>query len=217
MSEQAIAQLLLKEYGRTFADEIGITVKDMPASLFQLLCAALLFSARIRASVAIKAAKALFNQGWTTPQKLAVSTWAERTQTLNRAGYARYDESTSRMLGDTTEMLLDRYKGDLRHLREEAGRDPEQERRLLKEFKGIGDTGVNIFFREVQGIWNELFPFADERTLESAQKLKLSDDPQKLVQLVGKRDFPRLVAALVRVQITGDLNELLAEAQQLEK
>jgi len=67
---------------------------------------------------------------------------------LNRAGYARYDESTSRMLGDTCALLLERYRGDLRKLREEAGHDPQRERALLKEFKGLGDVGVDIFSRE---------------------------------------------------------------------
>lgn len=51
---------------------------------------------------------------------MAEATWRQRTDVLNRAGYARYDESTSRMLGDTAQLLLDRYRGDLRKLREEA-------------------------------------------------------------------------------------------------
>ena len=47
-------------------------------------------------------------------------------------------------------MLLNRCGGDLRNLREEAGCKPDKERKLLKEFKGIGDVGVGIFFREAQ-------------------------------------------------------------------
>jgi hypothetical protein len=49
-------------------------------------------------------------------------------------------------------MVVEKYGGDLRNLRKSAapgGRpDPARERKLLKEFKGIGDVGANIFFRE---------------------------------------------------------------------
>ena len=129
----------------------------MPTALFQWLCASLLFSARIRADAALRA---LFEAGLTTPETMASATWRS-APILNRSGYARYDESTSRMLGETSRMLLDRYQGDLRKLREAAGRDPQEERRLLEEFKGIGDVGADIFMREVQLVWDELYPFAD--------------------------------------------------------
>ncbi len=212
-SEKEIVRALLERHGRTFAEEIGIAVeKNTPSALFRLLCASLLFSTRISARIAVRAAKALSDQGWTTPQKMAGSTWEERARTLNEAGYARYDERTSTMLGETAEMLLDRYGGDLRNLREEAGREPDEERRLLKRFKGVGDVGVDIFFREAQAAWDELFPFADRRALQGAKNLGLEDDPSSLARLVGDHDFPRLVAALVRVELEGDHDEVLEEA-----
>ncbi|HEX6384836.1 MAG TPA: hypothetical protein VF177_09215 [Anaerolineae bacterium] len=215
VSKQTIAAALLERHGHTFADQLGIKVADnTPSALFRLLCAALLFSARIRWHIALKAAQALADKGWTTAAKMASSTWEERARTLNEAGYARYDERTSTMLGDTAQMLLDRYDGDLRNLRDEASRDPENERKRLKAFKGIGDVGADIFFREVQVAWDELFPFADERALETAQELGLPGDAAALVQLVGDKDFPRLVAALIRVRLEDDVDELLAEARQ---
>ena len=106
---------------------------------------------------------------------------------LNAAGYARYDESTSRMLGETCDLLLERYRGDLRRLREEAPRDRKRERKLLKEFKGMGDTGVDIFFREAQAAWDELYPFADRRALQAASQLGLGSDRTTLAQLVERR------------------------------
>ena len=96
---------------------------------------------------------------------------------LNRHGYARYDERTAAMLGDACELLLERYRGDLRRLRDEAGRDPRRERRLLKQVKGLGDVGVDIFFREAQVAWEELFPFVDRRAAQTARRLGLDADP----------------------------------------
>ena len=172
--------------------------------LFRLLCAAMLMSARIASPIAVEAARNLARQGWRSPRKLAESTWEQRVRALNEAGYARYQERTATMLGDLTEHVLERYRGDLRRLRDEAGRDPRAERRLLKEFKGLGDVGVDIFFREVQVAWEELMPFADRRALRAAGRLGLPKDPARLAKLVGAGDYPRLVAALVRVELEDD-------------
>jgi hypothetical protein len=205
--------VLLDRHGRTFADELGIDVaKNTPAPLFRLLCAATLMSARISSQIAVDAARNLAKHGWRSPQKLAGSTWEERVEALNEAGYARYQERTATMLGDLTDHLLDRYGGDLRKLRAEAGRDPEAERKLLKEFKGLGDVGVDIFFREAQVAWEELAPFADKRALDAARRLKLPTDGAKLAGLVGNDDYPRLVAALVRVELDDDYDAVRAAA-----
>jgi hypothetical protein len=199
-SRQAVADALLDRHGRTFAEELRIDVaKGTPSALFRLLCASTLMSARISSDIAMDAARNLAKRGWRTPQKLAASTWSQRVSALNDAGYTRYQERTATMLGDMAGLLLDRYGGDLRRLREEAGRDPRRERRLLKEFKGMGDVGVDIFFREAQVVWDELFPFADRRVLDAAGRLKLPKDAKGLVKLVGEQRFPALVAALIRV------------------
>jgi hypothetical protein len=204
-SQKDTARALLDRHGRTFADELGIdVVKGTPSALFRLLCAATLMSARIGSPIAVEAARNLAKRGWRTPRKLAESTWEQRVKALNEAGYARYQERTATMLGDLTELLLARYGGDLRKLREEAEHDPKAERRLLKQFKGLGDVGVDIFFREVQVAWDELMPFADRRALDAAGRLKLPKDPSKLAKLVGTGDYPRLVAALVRVELEDD-------------
>lgn len=214
-AQRAVVRELLEKHGRTFSEEIGIYVEhNTPSPLFQLLCASLLFSARIGANIAVTAAQSLIDQGWTTPQKMKSSTWEKRARVLNEAGYARYDERTASMLGDTAEMLLDRYGGDLRKLREEAQRNPDREHELLKAFKGIGDTGADIFSREVQVAWDELHPFADKRALKSARRLDLPDDPKALAGLVSKKEYARLIAALIRVQFEGEHEAVLDEAQQ---
>jgi hypothetical protein len=145
---------------------------------------------------------------------MASASWEDRTRILNRAGYARYDESTSRMLGDSSRMLLDRYQGDLRKLREAAGHDPREERRLIEEFKGIGEVGADIFMREVQCVWHEIYPFADQRGLSAAGKLGLGDSAEVLARLVDVADFPRLIAALVRVDLGKHHEAILAEADR---
>ncbi len=196
-----MVQDLLARHGRTFASEAGIRLaRNTPAPLFRLLCAALLISARIRSEVATHAARALWRAGLTTPEKMVAAGWAERTRVLNEAGYARYDESTSRYLGVTAEAVLDRWSGDLRHLRTAADGDLERLRSELMAFKGIGPVGADVFVREVQAVWAEYVPFVDRRALDSAVALGLPGSADELRELVGgdAQRFACFVAALVR-------------------
>jgi len=211
-----IVEILMQDCGRTFAEELEIDLStDDPASLFRLLCACLLFSTRISHAIALKAARSLSAHGWTTPQKMAGSTWGQRVRALDEAGYVRYDERTATMLGETVQLLLDLYHGDLRELREKAGRQPDQERKLLKEFSGIGDVGVNIFFREAQVVWPELFPYVDAKAAASAAQFGLEANPKTLAALMKTKDgFARLMAALVRVQLTRRHDEILDAARK---
>jgi hypothetical protein len=132
---------------------------------------------------------------------MATATWVQRVKVLNTHGYARYDEKTSRSLADTSALLLEKYGGDLRKLREAAKRDPTRERELLRECKGIGDVGVDIFFREAQVIWDEIYPFGDQRALRAARRLGLPVDAKSLARFVPRAQYVRLIAALVRVDL----------------
>jgi hypothetical protein len=211
-SSQDVAHVVLAHYPHTYGEQLGIHSLETPSGLFKLLVMALLMSARIRAGVAFDAAEALFARGWTTARSMANSSWTERVRTLNQSGYARYDERTATMLADTANLLLDCYRGDLRRLRAAAGADPAVERALLKECKGIGDVGVDIFFRETQRSWPELFPFADLRALQAAERLGLNPDATALVRLVDRQDFARLVTGLVRTDLEGTYDEITAKA-----
>lgn len=210
---ERLVSALMERHGRTFTQELGIDVEDnTPAPLFQLLCLSLLFSARIRADIAVEAMRALLDAGWTTADHMARASWQARARVLNDAGYARFDEKTATMLGEASNLLIERYGGDLRRLRREADGDPEEERRLLKEIKGIGDVGVDIFFREAQAAWPELRPFADQKALDGAGRIGLPTNVDDLSALVDERDFSRLVTALVRMELAGDSEDVLAAA-----
>jgi hypothetical protein len=88
---------------------------------------------------------------------------------------------------------------------------------LLQEFKGIGETGAAIFCREAQSAWPELYPFADAKALDAAKKLGLGDDAQALAGLVDQRDFPRLVAALIRTSLAKDYDEIAGQSASTAK
>ena len=194
-----LARRLVRAHGRTFAADAAITLRDKPAPLWQLLVLSLLLSTRISSDLAVATARELFSAGWRTPQRLRESTWQQRVDALGRCGYRRYDESTATRLDDAAALLLDRWKGDLRHLREEAGGDAARISKLLQEFDGIGPTGAGIFLREAQQVWPSVRPFADQLVLKGARTAGLPEDAEELARLVDGDDLAGLSAALVRV------------------
>lgn len=192
---------LMKEHGQTFAAQAGIRLKDTPAPLYQLLVLCVLFSVRIRADMAVDAARELFEAGWRTPDAMAASTWQQRVDALGRAHYKRYDESTATALGDGAEHVKREWRGDLRRLREAADHDGRKIRESLRTVPRIGPVGAEIFCREVQGVWPELRPSLDERALRGARTIGLPADPDRLANLVDGSDLPELAAALVRATL----------------
>ena len=125
---RSVACALLRLYGRTVAEDLGIDAKENePSPLFCLLISALLFSTRISHNIALKSARILFERGWTTPERMASTTWEQRVRALDEGGYVRYDERTSTMLGEIAQVLLALYQGDLRNLRASAKADPAEE------------------------------------------------------------------------------------------
>ena len=190
---------VLDDHGRTFAQEAGITLRDRPKPLFQLLVLSLLASTRISADIAVAAARELWSAGWRTPHGMLDSTWQERVDALGRGGYRRYDESTASRLAEMAERVLDEYGGDLRALRPESPAGVEDLRDGLTAFTGIGLVGADIFCREVQAVWPEVQPFFDRRSLAGARSLRLPDDPARLASLAPDGRVADLAAALVRV------------------
>lgn len=200
-----LARRLVDEHGHTFAAVAGITLRDKPAPLWQLLVLSLLLSTRISSDIALTSARELFSTGWRTPHGLRQSTWRQRVDVLGRGGYRRYDESTATRLDDAAALLLTRWDGDLRRLREEADGDPVRISKLLQEFTGIGPTGASIFLREAQQVWPELRPFTDNLVLKGAAAAGLPEDPHELGEVVVGDEFVNLAAALVRVARDPDI------------
>jgi endonuclease III len=205
--DRRVLRELVHEHGRTFAEEAGIPLKDTPQPLYRLLVLALLLSARIRGSIALDTARALHAAGLRDPRRTAAADWQRRVDALGRGGYRRYDERTATQLGDGAELLVDRWGGDLRRLRDEADGDVPELRRLLREFPGLGPAGADIFLREVQRVWPEVAPYLDAKALSGARRLGLPEDPQRLVKLAGRTEPAVLAAALVRASLDKEVAE----------
>ncbi|MFI5768680.1 endonuclease [Streptomyces sp. NPDC051658] len=183
MTARHTVEVLLADHGTTYAAEAGIRLRNTPQPLYQLLVLSDLLSARIRASVAVAAARALFAHGMRSPRRMAAATWQQRVDALGEGGYRRYDERTATQLGEGARLLLDDYGGDLRRLREEADGDLDALRAGLRRTPGIGPAGADIFVREVQAVWPETAPYVDGKALQGAERLGLPSSPAELARL----------------------------------
>ncbi|MGW1409535.1 endonuclease [Streptomyces sp. NPDC002403] len=219
MTARDTVAVLLARHGTTYAAEAGIRLRNTPQPLYQLLVLSDLLSARIRASVAVSAARALFDHGMRSPHRMAAASWQQRVDALGEGGYRRYDERTATQLGDGARLLLDEYGGDLRRLRAEADGDLDTLRAGLRRTPGIGPAGADIFVREVQAVWPETAPYVDGKALQGAARLGLPASPAELARLAEAAEPPRpargagrggqtdghgiavLAAALVRVAL----------------
>ncbi|KUI26643.1 endonuclease [Mycobacterium sp. IS-1742] len=201
-ASQDIVRRLRDEAGRTYADEAGIRLADTPMPLFQLLVLCMLASKPIDATVAMHAARELFAAGLRTPDAVLEADRRTMIEAFGRAGYARYDESSATRLVEMARTVREEYGGDLRRLAED--RDVNAVRRNLKRFKGIGDTGSDIFLREVQDTWTWVRPYFDQRAIGTASRLGLPDDPAALQKLAAD-GTAAFAAALVRAALDDDL------------
>src|SRR3546814_19353634 len=92
-------------------DEAGVTLRDEPSPLYQLLVLTTLSATRISAEIAVAAARELFAAGWRTPEKMREATWQQRVPAPGPGRYRRYAESTSTALAAAADHLNAEYDG----------------------------------------------------------------------------------------------------------
>ncbi|MER5456639.1 hypothetical protein ABT008_17800 [Micromonospora sp. NPDC002389] len=190
--------------GRGFAEQYGFRVTNNPASLFQVLCLAVLLARRGDFRRALDSAHALSDAGWDSAARLARAPHADLVRVLRERGRRGDADAVATLLGDLARAVRDEYGGDLRRLRAAAGYDPARQRALLAALPGVDGEAVDLFLREAQALWREVGPVADRRALTAARRLGLGRSAEDLAALSGGRESERfawLVGALARVDL----------------
>src|SRR3546814_20090637 len=119
-TQQERAHALLREHGTTYADEAGVTLRDEPSPLYQLLVLTTLSATRISAEIAVAAARELFAAGWRAPEKMSEATWQQSATALGRWRYRRHDESTFTPLEAAADPLTGQHAGTPGRIRSET-------------------------------------------------------------------------------------------------
>jgi endonuclease III len=214
--QKVTARAVLEREGRGFAEEIGLGRTNNPASLFGLLVTAVLVAPRGEASSPAKAAHEVTNR-WHTVTDLAEASEQDIAKELGAAveGFDRDDDRDDTASGDAGTLralaaaVRDTWGGDLRKLRDEAGRDPGRERELLTALPGVDDAVADVFLREVQVLWDEVAPFADDRALRAASTLGLGETAEDLGRYGSDAEkIGRLAGALARIEVEGSHDDV---------
>lgn len=157
----------------TYSEELGLDL-SRKGDRFKWFMASILFAKRISSNIAKKTFIRFMEEGLTTPQKIIEAGWDRLVEVLDSGGYVRYDFSTATNLLRIAEKLIKEYDGDIDKIHEEALDPQDLEKRLMK-FKGVGPIAVNIFLRELRGVWSKADPRISQKALEVARKLGLSE------------------------------------------
>ena len=151
---------------------------------FKWFLAAILFAKRISAETAKETYLYFDQEDLTNPDAILEAGWDRLVEVLDSGGYTRYDFSTATNLLGIMKTLKEKY-GDLERLHAKSIDAADLENRL-QEFRGVGPVGVNIFLRELRGIWEKAKPRPSPMALAMAQKigLELKDVERYESQLV---------------------------------
>jgi len=155
---------------KSYPEELGLDLRN-PEDRFKWFLASILFAKRISSEIAKRTFQLFLREGLTSPDKILEAGWDRLVEILDSGGYVRYDFSTASNLLEIMRKLKDEY-GSLEKLYEKASSPEDLERRLM-DFKGVGPICVNIFLRELRGIWDKAKPKPSRIATEMAEMLGL--------------------------------------------
>lgn len=167
MSQRELERILSRI--PTYSQELGLDLQK-PADRFKWLLASILFAKRISAEVAKQTFRRFMEEKLTSLDEILQAGWDRLVEVLDSGGYVRYDFSTASTLLKFAEEL--KLMGGLEQIRREARNHRELERKLMR-LRGVGPTAVNIFLRELRGIWSKAKPGPSKLAIEVARKLGL--------------------------------------------
>lgn len=211
---RAVIRALVSRVPGRFSVELGLDLRTCRGrDLFLWFLAALLYGARISGAIATRTYAEFVRCGLTSPEMVVRAGWERLVEVLDKGGYTRYDYKTATKLLRVMESLIEQYGGDLQRLHDVSCNVADLERRLKGLGKGIGEMTVQIFLRELRGIWPKARPALSPLGILAARDLALcpssrSRDGRPSVDLlrtlwkkagVRGRRFSDFESALVRL------------------
>ena len=187
----------VRRYGRPYSELLGIDLRSgRNAEVVKWFLASILYSKPIRESSAAKTYRCFEELGIVTADAIVQMGWDGLVSVLDRGGYTRYDFSTADKLLDVFGNLNIDYRGDLNLLHKQSKNGKDLEQKLKALGKGIGDTTVSIFLRDMRHLWRKADPTPTPLVRLAMRRLRVRD----LKELARTRhiDLVRLETAMLR-------------------
>ncbi len=215
MTSKESIQALIKQYKGRFSAELGIDLPSgYPVEIFKWFLASVLFGARISETIVKKTFREFAARNVVSPKAILDTGWDGLVEILDEGGYVRYDFKTATKLLDMCKTLTESYRAELTNLHSSAADPRDLEQRLMSLAGGIGDVTVNIFLREMRGIWTKADPLPSDLVILAAKARgilpKTVKDRKRALELLQEawkkagmrlKGFSDFEAALVRVGI----------------
>jgi hypothetical protein len=203
-----LARRLVRTTGGRYSTELGIDVDAGEAQVERWFLAATLFGTRISARTATRTYRVLGEAGLSRVTRCGDLRWEELVEFLDKSGYARYDFRTATRLQALAGVITAEYHGlvaviGVRFRNYRALYD------ALDALPGWGPVTIELFLRELRGVWPSAQPPLDERAVRAGRHLGFlggDDADQSLRRLadlctttgLDRRD---LESALVRLTL----------------
>ena len=165
----------------TYSVELGLDLKKAE-DRFKWFIASILFARRISSDIAKRTFKLFMEYKLDNLDGILNAGWNRLVDVLDEGGYVRYDFSTASNIIEALNTLRSVY-GDLEELHKHSKDSEDLERRLMK-LKGVGPVTINIFLRELRGIWVKADPKPSSIATITAQKIGFNDIKSFESQLV---------------------------------
>ena len=203
------ARAVVTALGGRYSSRLGIDVDAGEAEVERWFLAATLFGTRISAAVAERTFGVLDEAGLRRVAQARRIRWDDLVALLDEGGYARYDFRTATRLRELAEVIGERYGGQVSLIGRSFPRYP-QLCQALDVLPGWGPVTIQIFLRELRGVWPGAQPSLDRRAAVAARHLGLPapGTPQfelpELARLASESglDLRDLEGGLVRLALT---------------
>jgi len=168
--------LLFQKWRGSYSRELGINLKEKDyKEVGKWFIASMLFGARISEAIAMRTYREFERNNLLTPDRILEAGWDRLVEIFDSGGYARYDFKTATKFLEVMKNLKERYGGNLNSLHEAAVNEKDLEQRIKGLGKGIGDVTVNIFLRELRGIWGKARPLPQRLVITAARELGFTE------------------------------------------
>ncbi len=163
-------------YGQPYSDGLGINLKQgRSKEIIKWFLASILYSKPIRESSASKTYRCFEKHSILSADTIVCAGWEKLVSILDEGGYTRYDYSTADKLLQVFGNLKRLYQGDLIRLYEISEDSKDLESRLNVLGKGIGDTTISVFLRDMRNIWRKADPQPTPLVKAAMKSLGITD------------------------------------------
>jgi hypothetical protein len=168
---RAIWELVTVAGGR-YSRQFGIDVDAGEAEVERWFLAATLLGACPSESIAHKTFAALQDEGVIRVAQIRRVPWERFVSLLEKGGCGEHDVVLARLLEELSDVIGESYEGEVAELGRHFVTYPTL-RAALCELPAWGDPNIDVFLRELRGVWVGATPPIDQQAERAARRLGL--------------------------------------------